>query len=44
MEVLKSIEQKGAVNCGQCVLDLIRRIDLIMIFPPISHSYYPMKG
>ncbi len=32
MEVSKSIELKGAVNCGQCVLE--KNIYFIMIFPP----------
>ncbi len=38
----KSIELKGAVNCGQCVLE--KNIYFIMIFPPILNSYSPMKG
>ncbi len=42
MEVSKSIELKGAVNCGQCVLE--KNIYFIMIFPPILNSYSPMKG
>ncbi len=41
MEVSKSIEYKGAVNCGQCVLE--KNIYFIMIFPPILNSYYPMR-
>ncbi len=32
MEVSKSIELKGAVNCGRCVLE--KNIYFIMIFPP----------
>ncbi len=32
----------GANNCVQCVFE--KNIYLIMIFPPILNSYYPMKG
>ncbi len=38
MEVSKSIEWKGTVNCGQCVLE--KNIYFIMIFPPILNSYW----
>ncbi len=42
MEVLKSIELKGAINYGQNVLE--KNIYFIMIIPPILNSYYLMKG
>ncbi len=42
MEVSKSIELKGAVNCVQRVLE--KKMYFIIIFPPIFNSYYPMKG
>ncbi len=42
MEVSNSIESKGAVNCGQCVLE--KNIYFIMIFPPILNTYSPMEG
>ncbi len=38
MEVSKSIEWKGTVNCGQCVLE--KNIYFIMIFPLILNSYW----
>ncbi len=42
MEVSKSIEKKGAVNCGQCVIE--KHIDFTMTFTPILNSYFQMKG
>ncbi len=33
---------RGANNCVQLVFE--KNIYFIMIFPPILHSYYPMKG
>ncbi len=46
MEVSKIILKKGAVNCGQCLLEknFIREINFILIFPLILNPYYPMKG
>ncbi len=46
MEVSKSILEKGAVNCVQCVSE--KNIYFVMIFimtpHPILNSYSPMNG
>ncbi len=42
MEVSKSIELKGTINCGQFVLE--EKHLFHNDISPILDSYYPMKG